>query len=56
MTPDAGFALADWLILAAYLAVVVVIGVAAGRRSGGRDELFLAGRGIPMWAAAVSVL
>ncbi|MHC4421320.1 MAG: sodium:solute symporter family transporter [Planctomycetota bacterium] len=50
------FHLLDWIVLCAYLAIVVAIGVGVSRRHAGRDEFFLAGRGMPMWAVAISVL
>ncbi len=47
----------DWLILLGYLAVVVVTGVVFSRR-GQRDteEYFLAGRRMPAWAVACSIV
>ncbi|MCZ6835780.1 MAG: sodium:solute symporter [Planctomycetota bacterium] len=61
-----GFVFWDWLILVAYLALVVVIGIWAGRKrsgetgdtvsGGGGDDYFLASRSMPMWAVAISIL
>lgn len=47
----------DWLVLLGYLAVVVVTGVVFSRR-GQRDteEYFLAGRRMPAWAVACSIV
>ena len=54
--PDASFEAVDWLVLLAYLAIVIFIGVVASRRGAGSDEYFLAGRSMPVWAVAISVL
>jgi len=51
-----GFEWPDWLVLAGYLVIVIIIGVLAGRRRGTGDDYFLAGRSMPMWAVAISVL
>jgi SSS family transporter len=47
----------DWLVLLGYLAVVVVTGVVFSRR-GQRDtdDYFLAGRRMPAWAVACSIV
>jgi SSS family transporter len=52
----AHFATIDWIVLIAYLAVVVGLGVVVSRRSPRGDDFFLAGRRMPMWAVAVSML
>lgn len=52
----ARFAPLDWAVLLGYMVIVVVIGVAVSMKRRGLDDFFLAGRQIPMWAAAVSVL
>ncbi len=54
--PRHAFGSADWAVLGAYMALVLVVGLVAARRATGRAELFLAGRTMPMWAVAVSVL
>ena len=46
----------DWTIVVTYLAIVVAIGFAVGRRPPSGDEYFLAGRTMPMWAVSISVL
>ncbi|MHC5022963.1 MAG: sodium:solute symporter [Planctomycetota bacterium] len=46
----------DWLVLAGYILAVLAIGLVVARRRRGRDEFFLAGRGLPMWAVAISIL
>ncbi|MGI9013711.1 MAG: sodium:solute symporter [Phycisphaerales bacterium] len=48
----------DWLIVGVYMSVVIVIGVMVSRRGrgAGSDEMILAGRSMPMWAVAISVL
>lgn len=53
---ESRFAAVDWLVVSVYLGAVIVIGVLAGRRSAGKDEFFLAGRAMPVWAVAISVL
>ena len=50
------FVLLDWIALGSYLAVVVAIGVWAGRGQGRADDFFLGGRRMPLWAVAISVL
>jgi len=50
------FSIIDWAVLAAYMAAVLWIGVLASRRKEHGDEFFLAGRSMPAWAVAVSVL
>jgi SSS family transporter len=50
------FHLIDWSVLAAYMAVVVFLGVRFRRRAARRREFFLAGRSMPVWAVAISVL
>jgi len=46
----------DWAIIGAYLAGVLTIGLIVARRARASDDLVLAGRRIPAWAAAISVL
>jgi len=48
--------LLDWAIVAGYLAVVISIGLIASRKAAASDEFFLAGRSMPMWAVALSLL
>ena len=50
------FAAADWLVLLAYLALLVGTGIAFTRRQSGSADYFLAGRSMPVWAVAVSIL
>lgn len=50
------FSLIDWAVLAAYMAAVLWIGVWAGKRKEHGDDFFLAGRSMPSWAVAISVL
>jgi SSS family transporter len=52
----ASFHALDWLVLCAYLAVVVALGLRFGRRAARRREFFLAARSMPVWAVAISVL
>lgn len=57
VTPGlARFTALDWAVLLGYMVIVVIIGVAVSMKRRGADDFFLAGRRIPMWAAAVSVL
>jgi SSS family transporter len=51
------FGLADWLVLGAYLALLVGTGIWFSRRElKTTSEYFLAGRRMPMWAVAVSII
>ncbi|MBT4768568.1 MAG: sodium:solute symporter, partial [Phycisphaerae bacterium] len=50
------FSFVDWAVLAVYMVIVLWIGVHAGRRKEHGDDFFLAGRSMPSWAVAVSVL
>ncbi len=50
------FTLWDWLVVVAYLAVVVVIGALVSRRQERGDDFYLAGRSMPIWAVAISTL
>lgn len=53
----ANFQLADWIVLALYLALLVVTGVWFSRREQKTtNEYFLAGRSMPMWAVSVSII
>lgn len=54
--PVTRFGLLDWFVVAGYLALVIVIGTLAARRRGTSDGYFLAGRSMPVWAVAISVL
>ena len=54
--PAGGFAVLDWAILVAYLVVVLVIGAIVSRRKEQGTDFFLAGRSMPTWAVAISVL
>jgi len=51
-----GLGWVDWGVLAGYVAVVLGIGVAASRKGEDRAGYFLAGRSMPTWAVALSVL
>lgn len=55
MTPQ--FALLDWIVVALYVAVILVGGWAFSRfKADDSTDYFLAGRSVPAWLAAVSVL
>jgi SSS family transporter len=57
MTPARpGFETLDWLVLALYFALLAATGWWFSRRVKGAQEFFLAGRAMPVWAVAVSVL
>lgn len=44
----------DWLIIAGYFAVIIVIGALASRGTSDKDGYFLGGRKMPAWAVAMS--
>ncbi len=46
----------DWLVLAAYLASVVGLGVWFGRGQRNSQDFLLGGRSIPLWAALLSLV
>ncbi|WP_432798120.1 sodium:solute symporter family transporter [Poriferisphaera sp. WC338] len=46
----------DWLVIAGYMAIMVVIGLRASRGQKDEETYFLGGRNIPTWAASLSVL
>ena len=56
LTSASAFHPLDWTVLAAYMLLVIGLGVFLGRKHRGADEFFLAGRSMPMWAVAISVL
>jgi Na+/proline symporter len=50
-------ALADWLIIAGYMAFALGVGIWFSRRaSGSTDEYFLSGRTLPWWIAGTSMV
>lgn len=51
-----GFGWIDWAVIAVYMAIMVGIGAASSRREKNAETFFLAGRGMPAWAVAISVL
>jgi len=52
-----GFGTADWLIIGIYLLVLLASGIYFARREpAGSDEYFLAGRRMPTWAVAFSIV
>jgi len=53
--PPAGFGTAEWIVLAAYLAGLVAIGIACSRRERTTADFFLGGNRIPWWAAGLSI-
>lgn len=50
------FAALDWIVLGLYFALLVGSGVWLSRKQRGSEDYFLAGRKMPAWAVAVSVL
>ena len=47
----------DWIVLAAYGAVALAVGLWFARRAGaGTDEFFLAGRNLPWWLLGTSMV
>lgn len=56
----AAFGAIDWLVLGAYLATMLVIGLAAAwrenREKSNTREFFLGGRSMPTWALAISIV
>lgn len=46
----------DWLVIAFYMLGVISLGLWMGRKEEGMDDYFLGGRGIPWWAAALSLV
>ena len=51
------FSLADWLVIAAYLLLLVAGGwIFTPRRTASAHDYFLAGGSVPAWLAALSVL
>jgi hypothetical protein len=59
-SPLAAFGTVDWVILGAYLATMLVIGLVAAwresRHKSGTAEFFLGGRSMPTWALAISIV
>ena len=45
----------DWIVLLFYGAIVVLIGIYAGRREKNTDDYFLGGRRMPWWAVMISI-
>jgi len=57
MSPRNGLLGYDWLVLAVYAGVLVASGLWLGRKKqSGTEDYFLAGRGMPAWAVAISIL
>ena len=50
------FASLDWLVLLGYLALLVITGLIFTRKQSSTDDYFLAGRRMPAWAVAASIL
>jgi SSS family transporter len=58
--PLAAFGAVDWVVLGAYLAMMLAIGLGAAwresRHKSGTAEFFLGGRSMPTWALAISIV
>src|SRR4051812_816857 len=54
--PLAAFGRADWAIVGGYFALMFAIGLAVSRKRQDAREYFLAGRSLPTWALAVSIV
>src|SRR3954447_15097072 len=54
--PLAAFGGVDWAVLAGYFALMIAIGFAVSRGKQNTREYFLAGRSLPTWALAVSIV
>src|SRR5690554_5834894 len=48
--------LVDWIILGAYIVVIVAIGAWANRRQTSTEAYFLGNRGMKWWAAGLSII
>lgn len=51
---DSALSGVDWLIIAGYFVVIIVIGALASRGAQEKDGFFLGGRRMPAWAVAMS--
>jgi solute:Na+ symporter, SSS family len=47
---------ADWIVLGAYIAILVAIGAWANRRQTDTEAYFVGNRNLPWWAAGVSII
>lgn len=54
--PAPRFNMIDWSVLLAYMLAMVAIGVYFARRQRTLTDYFLADQGIPVWAAAISIV
>ena len=45
----------DWCIVVCYMALVIILGVVAGRQEKSTDDYFLGGRAMPWWAVTLSI-
>ena len=50
------FTALDWVVVGVYFAAMLAIGVVLARRQRTTEDFFLAGRSIPVWAAAISIV
>lgn len=53
---EQSFGLIDWAVVGAYLLGMTLIGAHFARRQKTTGDYFLAGRSIPVWAAAISIV
>lgn len=51
-----GLSVVDWVVVGAYLLLVLAVGLIAGRRARSGRDFFLGGRSLPWWAATLSIV
>src|SRR3954468_24053404 len=52
----AAFGRADWVVVAGYFTLMIFIGFAVARKGESAKDYFLAGRSLPTWVLAVSIV
>jgi Na+/proline symporter len=53
---SAHFTMLDWAVVASYVALLAIAGIAATRKQRDATDYFLAGHRVPIWLVAISVL
>ncbi len=57
LNPDSAFGLIDWLVVVAYFVAVLIVGMLFVKKaSSSIDDYFLAGRSLPWWVAGTSMV